>query len=222
MKNLTIVIPAKNEEENLPFVLHELKRINCKKIIVVNKINRKIKDIKKKFKITVLKQSSNGYGVAIIQGIKKVKTDLIAIFNADGSCDPRFLFNIKNYNLNDKFLFASRYEKGAKSDDDTVVTSIGNKIFTFLGNLLFDLKISDILFTYILGKKNKFIKLNPKSKDFRLCVEIPLKIKEKKFRYDCLPSLERNRIAGKKKVNEFVDGFLILSYMINFFLKIDD
>ena len=60
MKNLTIVIPAKNEEENLPFVLHELKRINCKKIIVVNKINKKIKDIKIKFKITVLKQSSKG------------------------------------------------------------------------------------------------------------------------------------------------------------------
>ena len=51
MKNLTIVIPAKNEEENLPFVLHELKRINCKKIIVVNKINRKIKDIKKNLRL---------------------------------------------------------------------------------------------------------------------------------------------------------------------------
>lgn len=214
MKNLTIVIPAKNEEENLPFVLHELKRINCKKIIVVNKINRKIKDIKKKFKITVLKQSSNGYGVAIIQGIKKVKTDLIAIFNADGSCDPRFLFNIKNYNLNDKFLFASRYEKGAKSDDDTVVTYIGNKIFTFLGNLFFNLKISDILYTYIIGKTSNFKKLNLKSNDFRLCVEIPIKAKKNNFILQSLRSNERSRISGNKNVNELKDGFLILFYLI--------
>ena len=218
MKNLTIVIPAKNEEENLLFVLHELKRINCKKIIVVNKINRKIKDIKKKFKITVLKQSSNGYGVAIIQGIKKVKTDLIAIFNADGSCDPRFLFNIKNYNLNDKFLFASRYEKGAKSDDDTVVTYIGNKIFTFLGNLFFNLKISDILYTYIIGKTSNFKKLNLKSKDFRLCVEIPIKAKKNNFILQSLRSDERSRISGNKNVNELKDGFLILFYLIKTFL----
>jgi len=214
MKNLTIVIPAKNEEDNLPFVLHELKRINCKKIIVVNKINKKIKDIKKKFKITVLKQSSNGYGVAIIQGIKKVKTDLIAIFNADGSFDPRFLFNIKNYNLNDKFLFASRYEKGAKSDDDTVVTYIGNKIFTFLGNLFFNLKISDILYTYIIGKTSNFKKLNLKSKDFRLCVEIPIKAKKNNFILQSLRSDERSRISGNKNVNELKDGFLILFYLI--------
>ena len=138
MKNLTLVIPAKNEEENLIFVLKELKNINCKKIIVVNEINKKIKNIKKKYKIIVIKQNLKGYGNAIIQGIKSVKTELMAIFNADGSFDPKFLFNIKRNNLKGKFLLASRYEKGASSDDDTIITYVGNKIFTFLGNILFN------------------------------------------------------------------------------------
>ena len=105
----------------------------------------------------------------------------MAIFNADGSFDPKFLSNIKKNNLKKKFLLASRYEKNGKSDDDTIVTYIGNKIFTFLGNLLFNLKITDILYTYIIGKTSNFKILNLQSSDFRLCVEIPIEAKKKHF-----------------------------------------
>jgi hypothetical protein len=127
---------------------------------------------------------------------------------------------MKNYsNRNYDFIFASRYAYSGGSTDDTALTYVGNKIFTFLGNFLFELKISDILFTYILGDTKKFKELNLNSKDFRLCVEIPIKIKRKKFTYKCIPSIERSRIAGKKNVNEFVDGFLILYSMIKYFIK---
>lgn len=224
MNNLTLVIPAKYEELSLPKVLQELRKYKCKKVVVLDRGDQKtIKSISN-FNCKIIRQKTKGYGAALIEGIHSIKTKYFCIFNADGSFDPKSLSKMYNslINKNYDFVFASRYIDQGGSEDDTILTYIGNKIFTFLGNLLFDLKISDILFTYILGKKNKFTKLNLKSRDFRLCVEIPLKIKEKKFRYECLSSLERNRIAGKKKVNEFVDGFLILSYMINFFLKIDD
>ena len=32
---------------------------------------------------------------------------------------------------NNDFVFNSRYEKNAGSDDDTILTYVGNKIFTF-------------------------------------------------------------------------------------------
>ena len=57
------------------------------------------------------------------------------------------------------FIFASRYEKKGGSDDDTLLTFIGNKIFTLIGNIFFQLKLTDILFTYILGRTDKFKKL---------------------------------------------------------------
>ena len=45
------------------------------------------------------------------------------------------------YNLaeNENFdlVFGSRYEKNAGSDDDTLITYIGNKIFSFLGKIFF-------------------------------------------------------------------------------------
>ena len=39
------------------------------------------------------------------------------------------------------------------------------------------------------------------------------------MKYDCIPSYELKRIAGKKKVNAFRDGLLILSEMLRLFFK---
>ena len=74
-------------------------------------------------------------------------------------------------------VFASRYLKNAGSDDDTFVTFVGNKFFSFLGKILFSLELKDILYTYVMGKTNKFKELDLISNDFRLCVEFPIKMK---------------------------------------------
>ena len=55
-------------------------------------------------------------------------------------------------------------------------------------------------------------------RDFRLCVEIPIKAKRNKLLYKSIPSYERSRIAGKK-VNAIKDGFLILFGMVSLFLE---
>ena len=129
---------------------------------------------------------------------------------------------IKKVKLNKGFLFASRYIQDGGSADDSMLTLIGNKIFTAIGRIFFKLKISDILFTYILGKTNKFKNLNLKSKDFTLCTEIPIKIKKKNYKYISIPSYERSRLGGKKKVNEFIEGLLILISFIKFFFTKND
>jgi glycosyltransferase involved in cell wall biosynthesis len=221
MKNLTLVIPAKNEEFSLPKVLKEIKFFKCKKIVVLGKSDLKtIKSINN-FDCNIIKQKSSGYGNAIIEGIKKTKTQYVCIFNADGSFNPKYLnLMLKKALQGYDFVFASRYLKQGGSDDDTFLTLIGNKIFTFIGKFFFKLKLSDILFTFILGKTQKFKSLKLKSKDFRLCVEIPINIKKKNYLYTEVPSFERIRLGGKKKVNEFKDGFLILLSMLKLFLVI--
>ena len=40
-----------------------------------------------------------------------------------------------------QFVFGSRYVKNASSDDDTIITFIGNKIFTFLSKKLLKIKL---------------------------------------------------------------------------------
>ena len=117
------------------------------------------------------------------------------------------------------FVFASRYIKGGGSDDDDIVTFIGNKCFSFLGNILFQLNLSDILYTYIIGKTLSVKSLNLTYNDFRICVEIPIKAKFKRYESISTPSKERRRIGGIKKVNALKDGFLILMAIISLFYK---
>ena len=116
-------------------------------------------------------------------------------------------------------VFGSRYEKNAYSLDDDFITRVGNFFFTFLGNFLMKLKISDLLFTYILGKTECFKKMNLSSDDYSLCVEIPFKTKKLGFKYTTHPCIERKRLADKKKVKAFSDGLKILVYLVKKYLN---
>ena len=133
--------------------------------------------------------------------------------------DPKYLNKMLEECYNKDFIFGSRYIQDGGSEDDTIITFVGNKFFTTLSNLLYNLDISDILYTYILGKTESFRSLNLYYKDFRLCVEIPIKAKKNNMHYTCLPSFERSRIGGKNKVNVLKDGFLILFAIISFLFK---
>ena len=219
MQDLTLVIPAKKEAESLPSVLKEIEDLECSKIVVLEENDKETIESIRDFNVTIIFQNGKGYGNALIQGINNVHTNYLCIFNADGSFNPKELQNLLNYCQKFDYVFASRYLKNASSEDDTILTKLGNLIFTFLGNILFSLSLSDILYTFVIGKTNSFKKLNLKSNDFCLCVEIPINAKKMKQSYTDVPSNERRRIAGKKKVNEFSDGMKILKYMLYRFIK---
>ena len=168
--------------------------------------------------VKILEQKNNGYGNALIEGINNTETEYCCIINADGSMDPKYLKEMLTECKNQDFVFGSRYQKpGGGSDDDDTITLLGNFIFTFLGNFLYNLKVTDILYTYILAKTSSMKKLNLKRGDFRICVELPIKAKFLNMRYTCLPSYERERIGGIKKVNPLKDGLLILYEIVKYF-----
>ena len=220
MDQLTLVIPAKNEAETLPTVLKDLDKYSLKITVVLEKEDIDTINAIKNFNCKILYQEGIGYGDALIQGINSVETKYFCIFNADGSFLSKELRDMyKQLNdLNYDFVFGSRYMKNGYSEDDTVVTLIGNKIFSFLGNLLFSLELSDILYTFVMGNAQKARDLNIKEKDFAFCVELPIKAKKAGYKLVSLPSYEKPRIAGRKKVNAFKDGLMILISMIKFLI----
>ena len=221
MKDLTLLIPTKKEVESLPRFLKEINNLGCKKLIVLQKEDVETKNAIKDFdNIEILEQNNNGYGNAIIEGINYIDTKFFGIINADGSMDPKYLSEMLSECQNRDIIFGSRYQKpGGGSDDDDFITLVGNYFFTFLGNFLYNLNITDILYTYILAKTSSAKKLNLKSGDFRICVELPIKAKFLNLQYSCLPSYERPRIGGKKKVNPIKDGLLILSEIVKYFFN---
>ena len=223
MNELTLIIPAKNEAKSLPIVLNELKKYNYKINIVLHITDTDTIQVIKKYDVNIIYQKNLGYGDALIYGIKQCKTKYFCIFNADGSFNPseinQMLKTLQSKKLD--FIFASRYQTNSGSEDDTIVTLIGNYIFTYIGKIFFRLNISDILYTFVIGKTEQANILDLKQKDFSFCVELPIKAKKMKMQLGSINSYERKRIAGKKKVNAFKDGFLILKHMIRlFFMKL--
>ena len=221
MKNITLIIPAKYEKESLPSVLLELKKFPFNIMVILEPADHETIDSIKNFDCTIIHQTNKGYGDALILGIKSVKTEYFCIFNADGSFNPIEISGMYS-SLKDKeadIIFGSRYEKNATSEDDTLVTKVGNFIFTKLGKILFKLPITDILYTFVLGKTKMTLDLNLQSQDFAFCVELPIKAQRKDYKIFSTPAHERARMAGKKKVNAIRDGLYILKKMIFMFLK---
>jgi len=222
MNNLTLIIPAKNEKDSLPLVLEEINNLNLNAKIVLEENDEETINAIKKYNHDILYQPNKGYGDALIHGINQCKTDYYCIFNADGSFDPKEIKSMYEelVNLNHDIVFGSRYQKNSGSDDDTIVTLVGNYIFTYIGKIFFSLPINDILYTFVIGKTKETQNLKLKQKDFSFCVELPIKAKKENLNISSYPCYERTRIAGKKKVNEFKDGFLILAYLIStFFIR---
>ena len=168
MQDLTLVIPAKYESESLPIFLKEISELDCKKLVVLEENDKlTINSIQSFSNVEILFQKNNGYGAALTEGIQKTTTDYFCIINADGSMNPSYLPKmikiVKENNID--FLFTSRYEKfDSGSDDDNLITLVGNYIFTKIGNIFFSLDITDILFTYVLGKTKSFNDLRLESK----------------------------------------------------------
>ncbi len=218
---LTLIIPAKNEPESLPKVLDELKNYEFNIKVILHKTDIKTIQAINDMNVEIIYQTNFGYGDALITGINNCTTKYFCIFNADGSFNPSELKHMLSYivNGNYDFVFGSRYQKNSGSEDDTVITLVGNYIFTAIGNIFFKLNITDILYTFVIGKTADAQSLNLSKKDFSFCVELPIKAKRNNKKMVSFSCYERKRIAGTKKVNAFKDGFLILFSMIKFFFK---
>ena len=221
MNDLTLIIPAKHESESLPTVLDELKKYSYKTNIILHHTDVETIKALKNYNIEIIYQKNLGYGDALIQGIKSCKTKYFCIFNADGSFNPSEIKDMCNSLQSRKldFIFASRYQEKSGSEDDTIITFIGNYIFTYIGKIFFKLKITDILYTFVIGKTKEALMLDLVKKDFSFCIELPIKASKMKMKLGSIGSYERKRIAGKKKVSPFRDGFLILTHMARLFFR---
>ena len=220
MNNLTLLIPANKEAESLPIFLKELSEYDYKKLIVLQKEDKETIDSLKNIKdIEIYIQQDKGYGSALKEGLNNIKTEFFCIINADGSMDPKYLKEMLKLCEKKDLVFASRYLEGGGSDDDNIITLVGNKCFSFIGNILFKLNLSDILYTYVVGNTQSAKSLNLIYYDFRICVELPILAKINNLHFISTPSKERKRFGGKKKVNALKDGFLILTAIISLYLK---
>lgn len=221
MQYISLIIPSKNEKESIEKTIREILNYSFinEIIIVVDSHHDNSIRIAKKFNIKIIVQKKCGFGSAIIEGFNHAKNKYACIFNADYSFNPKYLKEMIKKTSEYQFIFGSRYMKNGSSDDDTIITFLGNKIFTYLSKKLLKIKLSDVLLTYVLCNVIDFKKLRLSSNDFRICIELPATVQKNNYLYTEMAIKERKRFSGIKKVNEIKDGFLIFLEIVKNFVK---
>ena len=209
--DVSLIIATYNEEESLGFVLDEIKDFNIGEIIIIDKNSTdRTKNIAENYDVKFITQSQEGWGGAVKEAIGLSSKEYITYMDGDGSYNPKALHEMKSLMENLDAVFCSRYKGGAKSPDDTFIRALGNKFFTGLVRLRFGCNITDSLFFYPMFKRDILKIIELQSNDFTLCLELPVQVHQKKLRYTEILSEERERYAGKTKVNALIDGLKIL------------
>lgn len=216
----SLIIPTQNESGSIGRVLKEIPKNIINEIIVIDghsidntadEVKAKLRPRKDKFVL----QKRKGFGNALKQAFKISKGDVIIIMNGDGSHNPKDIPKlIRKVKQGYEYIIASRYVKGGRSDDDTLIRFIGNRTLTFLTNLIHGSRVSDSLhfFTAITRKGLKKLRLT--SPGFEFCIEILIKAHRAGLKFAEVPVVERQRFAGESKVNIFIVGFKILEKIL--------
>lgn len=209
---VSLIIPAKNEVKSIGQTIKEVPEGFVDEIIVADGHSTDgTPDLVKRLGYRVIEQAGQGFGAAILSGIKQSTGDILIIMDADGSQNPadipRLLEKIKEgYDIG----WGSRFLPGGGSADNTLLRSFGNWFFTLLTKTLRGVSVHDILYLFAAFKREIFDKIKLESPGFELCIELPLRAHKAGFKFGEVACFERKRFADKTKVNDLMDGWKIL------------
>ena len=166
--NVSIVIPTLNEAGNIEQVLNDIPKNLVNEILVVDGFSTDgTPEIVKNMGHTVIMQKERGYGSGFITGIKAARGDIIILMDGDGSQNPKDIpLLLDKMKDGYDFVLASRYTKESRSEDDTVIRHIGNKLFTWLTNAIHGIGISESLFLFAAFQRRVLEKLDLRSHNF--------------------------------------------------------
>lgn len=213
---VSLIIPTKDESGAIGSVLKQLPKNIVNEVIVID--GHSTDDTKEVAKAQLrsgkdkfILQKKKGFGSALLQAFKIAKGDVIVIMNADGSHNPKDIpALLKKIGQGYEYAMASRYIKEGRSDDDTIIRFIGNKILTFITNLLHGVNVTDSLFFYVAVTRSGLNKLQLSCPGFEFCMEMLIKAHKAGLKFVEVPVIERQRFAGKSKVNALSAGWKIL------------
>ena len=216
MPKVSVIIPALNEVGSIEAVLNDIPKDRVDEVLVADGGSTDgTVELVTRLGYGIVTQDKKGFGAAIMSGIKQAKGDIIVVLNADGSMNPKDIPNLvdkisEGYDM----VMASRYLPGGGSEEDTFTHFIGNKMFTFLCNMLYKVNVSDVLYFFLAARKEIFEKVTTNCLHAGYCVELPIKARKAGFKIGEIPSFEKKRTAGEAKVHTFSTGFKILMTLL--------
>ena len=224
MKDLTVLVPAYNEESSIRKTIEEISRYNPKaKILVINDASTdRTLDIIKKLKLGyknldfISHKKNGGYGAALKTGFLNVKTDYVAFLDADMTYHPKYLQKLMNvlkkYNLD--CSWCNRF--GGERNKMPFIRKIGNKMLSLLFTLMTFRYIPDIASGERLFKRESLLKISPQTlpNGLNMITAMTKRIVKRRLKFKLI-GIEYFMRKGASKLN-IVKDFIKMSYSIIF------
>jgi dolichol-phosphate mannosyltransferase len=228
---LSVVIPARDEEESLPSTLTDIYATFAAEgvpheIVVVDDGSRDrtwvvLQELRKKIPTLIPTKNAsgaNGFGRAVIWGFDHSRGDAVVIMMADASDSPHDA--VKYWRLlNEGYdcAFGSRFLPGGKVVDYPRLKLFVNRIANALVRVGFNIPLNDTTNAFKAYRRTVLDGCRPfLAPHFNLTVELPLKAMVRGFSYAITPISWQNRKHGvaKLKIKEMGSRyFFICAYV---------
>jgi glycosyltransferase involved in cell wall biosynthesis len=210
---VTVVIPALNEAENLPFVLARLDPWIHEVLLVDGASEDNTTEIALALhpRMRILSQQDSGKGEALRTGFMAATGDIIVTLDADGSADPAEIpAFVGALCAGADFAKGSRFLQGAGTTDMPFHRKLGNACFVMLVRLLFGGKYSDLAYGYNAFWRDVLPALQLENNGFEF--EILMNIRALRGRLSVVEvaSFESRRMYGEAKLKTIPDGWRVL------------
>lgn len=223
---ISVIIPALNEEHNIPHVLARIPEDAHQVILVDGKsVDKTIEAaINARPDVYVIGQTRSGKGNALACGFEVATGDVIATIDADGSADPgeipRFVDALV---AGADFAKGTRFARGGGSSDITRLRRLGNAILTGFFNLAYRRNYSDLCYGYnvfwrVCLPALRLDSTTPLPPDgaklwgdgFEVETLIHIRAAQAGLRVAEVPSYEHPRLHGASNLNAARDGLRVI------------
>jgi dolichol-phosphate mannosyltransferase len=229
MPELSIVLPAYQEEENLrlllPRIHDSLARLGVRGEIVVVDTMTPLDATADLCRATgaryVPRAGGNTYGDAVRSGIAAVRAPLVVFMDADGSHPPEWIEKLHAFRDSHDVVIASRYvEQGFTENGATLV--LMSRVLNWTYAFVLGIRCKDVSNSFRLYHTAQLKALTLRCNNFDIVEEIlfklvrhnrPLQIKE-------VPSTFKQRMFGKTKRNllVFMATYIFTLIKLRFFV----
>jgi len=195
---VSVIIPTKNE----PYIATLVRQVHKylsgmeHEIIIVDKstVTPRIK------RVRIIKQTSDGLGRAIMEGVRHAKGDIIVTMDGDGShraCD--ILSLLKGIYRGCDVVIGSRFVKGGKTLDVKHRKMVSYVMRKF-ASLFLNLRVEDSMSGFCAAKRRVYEVIDLKPVGYKINMELVYKAKKRGFKVCEVPVIFEPRKSGQSKV----------------------
>ncbi len=219
---VSVIIPAMNEEKNLPHVAARMPH-DIDEIVFIdgNSVDKTAEVARQLWPEGVhITQTRKGKGNALACGFAAATGDIIVMIDADGSTDPQEIPRyVAALTSGADFAKGSRFIQGGGSSDITKWRRFGNWGLNTLVNVLFATRYTDLCYGYNAFWRRCLDSMQLPSlaasehqwgDGFEIETLINVRVAASRLSIAEVCSFERERIYGESNLNSVTDGLRVL------------